>query len=122
VQPRYGNRFAPLLVAWGDRQGLGAAAGLGGVVFVGLGTPAAQAVSGFAYVAQGLPGGDELQMGVLLHELGHAVGLDHVDDTVQVMNSVGDAGRPLARYIDGDLAGLDRVGRRAGCLPPLPGR
>ena len=122
VQGRYGNRFAPLLIAWGDDLALGQAAGLGGLIYVALSTPAAQAVSGFAYVTRGLPGGDAFQTGVLLHELGHAVGLDHADDTVQVMNSVGDSGRPLTAYIDGDLAGLDRLGRRAGCLPAIPGR
>ncbi|HVL92339.1 MAG TPA: hypothetical protein VM264_03250 [Acidimicrobiales bacterium] len=124
VQSRYGNRFAPLLIAWAPPAEIGEAAGFGGIVTVRGRTAPVQVVSGFAYVARqlGRPGqtnGDALQIGVLLHELGHALGLDHADETLQVMNSVGDAGRPITSYLDGDLAGLDRVGRRAGCLPPV---
>ncbi|MGI8685038.1 MAG: hypothetical protein ACR2MO_08135 [Acidimicrobiales bacterium] len=119
VQPRYGARFAPLLIAWTDA--IGGAAGLGGMHFIGTANAPAQAVTGFAFVSRGLTtfGSESLHTGVLLHELGHAVGLDHADDTLQVMNSVGDAGQPLTAYVDGDLAGLDRLGRGAGCLPPI---
>ena len=124
VQGRYGQRFVPLLVAWVDARVMGGAAGLGGINFVDTGRAPAQIVTGFAYVARSIIslGGDDLQTGVLLHELGHALGLDHADETLQVMNSVGDAGRPLTAYGDGDLAGLDRLGRAAGCLTPLAPR
>jgi hypothetical protein len=121
VQPRYGARFAPLLIGWADSRALGGAAGLGGLHFLGTANAPVQAVTGFAYLARNLAtfGSESLQTGVLLHELGHAVGLDHADDTLQVMNSVGDAGQPTTTYLDGDLAGLDRVGRAAGCLTPI---
>lgn len=53
----------------------------------------------------------------LLHELAHAVGLDHVDDPAQLMNPF-ECGQP-AQYAPGDLAGLRRVGVAAGPLPLL---
>ncbi|MGY4643655.1 matrixin family metalloprotease [Cellulomonas sp. URHB0016] len=53
--------------------------------------------------------------GALLHELGHTVGLTHVDDPRQVMaTGLGDQSVP--RYQAGDVAGLRRVGAAAGCL------
>ena len=122
VQPaRYGARFAPLLIGWAVSGTIGGAAGLGGTYYIGTASAPVQAVTGFAFAARNLTafGSDDLQTGVLLHELGHAIGLDHADDTLQVMNSVGDAGLPLTAYVDGDLAGLDRLGRGAGCITPI---
>jgi hypothetical protein len=51
---------------------------------------------------------------LLLHEIGHALGLDHVADVHQVMTS----GKSLDRDVlgAGDLAGLRKVGRSAGCF------
>jgi hypothetical protein len=48
-----------------------------------------------------------------LHEIGHAVGLDHPQAAGEIMTS-GAYDLP-ARYQPGDLAGLARLGRRAGC-------
>lgn len=58
---------------------------------------------------------------LLLHELGHAVGLLHVYDDSQVMNPVIGGWSP-GRYADGDRRGLTRVGADAGCMtgPWLP--
>jgi hypothetical protein len=56
---------------------------------------------------------------VALHELGHVVGLADVTDTRQVMNSEILVRGP-SHYATGDLWGLHRVGRRAGCLVPAP--
>lgn len=56
----------------------------------------------------------------MLHEVSHAVGLDHVDDRRQVMNPVTSATNPLTRLSAGDLRGLNRVGVQAGCFSRDP--
>ncbi len=51
----------------------------------------------------------------LIHELGHAVGLDHVEDPRQMMYPA--PTRHAASYAKGDLRGLAKVGVGAGCFP-----
>lgn len=56
---------------------------------------------------------------VLLHELGHLVGLDHVDDPVQLMAPTPGFGEVVLG--EGDRAGLRAVGAETGCLEvPTP--
>ncbi|HEX6418878.1 MAG TPA: matrixin family metalloprotease, partial [Acidimicrobiales bacterium] len=62
------------------------------------------------------PGGREAVRAVLLHELGHLVGLDHVDDPGQLMQPVAQA--DLVAFGPGDLTGLAHLGRGA-CHPDL---
>ena len=50
---------------------------------------------------------------LVLHELGHVMGLAHVEDRSQLMASVLPASADLQA---GDLAGLSRVGSGAGCV------
>ncbi len=58
---------------------------------------------------------DKVRMAVLLHELGHAVGLNHARLSSEIMYPTVSNGGP-AGYSAGDLAGLAKVGRAAGCL------
>lgn len=56
---------------------------------------------------------------VLMHEVSHAVGLNHVNDPAQVMNPYVD--NRAAAWGAGDLTGLGRVGAAAGCIgAPAP--
>lgn len=54
---------------------------------------------------------------LLLHEVAHALGVDHVDDDTQLMSPVLQyRSEPMALGA-GDLEALRRVGAQAGCLP-----
>lgn len=53
---------------------------------------------------------------VLLHELGHIMGLDHVKDPDQLMYSGRHPNFGLRDFGPGDLEGLRRLGMDAGCL------
>ena len=52
---------------------------------------------------------------LLLHEIGHAVGLGHVGTTREIMYPTM-LSRELSRYKEGDRTGLKRVGRPLGCI------
>jgi hypothetical protein len=62
----------------------------------------------------------ELRTNLYLHEIGHALGLAHVDATDEVMHSPLSVSSPLTEYSRGDREGLRRLGREAGCLNPPP--
>ncbi|WP_460801670.1 matrixin family metalloprotease [Nocardioides pacificus] len=51
---------------------------------------------------------------LLLHEIGHVVGLDHVNDRSQTLHPT--LQRAPARFGAGDLAGLAEVGAGQGCF------
>lgn len=116
---RYGDRWAPVLVAWSDPDELpglrGDVAGLGGSGAVGLDGGTMTYVSGQAALdgpqlerMMGLPGGMSAARAVILHELAHVVGLGHVDSPTQLMHDEGHPG--IDSFQLGDREGLARLG------------
>lgn len=116
---RYGDRWAPVLVAFADEAAVPALAGTLGIAQVQPVTDRWAGreflVSGTVYLHTDLlaPGRAPADyQAVLRHELAHVVGLDHVDDPTQLMYPV--AG--VTTFQAGDLTGLAALGDGA-CAP-----
>jgi hypothetical protein len=114
---RYGDRWAPVLIAWTDPVGvpsLSGAAGMAGSTAISVMSPEPIVYVTGAVVLDGPdfgrmlshPKGAAQARGVLLHELAHLLGLAHVDDPSQLMHPSG----PQTELQVGDLAGLSRLG------------
>ena len=123
----YGDRWAPVLVVWATPEedpGLaGPVAGMAGSAPLSLGGGPAVYVTGEVRLdapqlteALALPGGEDAVRAVVQHELGHVVGLDHVDDPHQLMYPETRLG--VVDFAAGDLTGLAQLGR-GPCVPEL---
>ena len=126
---RYGERWAPLLIAWvpPELTDLGLSGGLEGGGAQGVSLAAVVPNEGGPSYVSGqvvLNAGNRLSAGfgagttdgeVLLHELAHAVGRNHVLDPTQVMYPQTTNGE--STFGAGDRAGLAALGAPAGCHP-----
>jgi hypothetical protein len=115
---RYGSRWSPVLVAWTDPREypqMSGYAGLGGPDAVAGSTPGHRRyVSGVillnrAHLAQVVTwdGAQERLGAIVLHEFGHLIGLDHVNDPSQLMYA-----QPTAHaggFEDGDRRGIAQL-------------
>jgi hypothetical protein len=119
---RYGKRWAPVLISWSSPEespGLaGRIAGLGGSGYAQTpGHPLVLVAGQVNLDAPALadvmhrPEGPAHVRAVIMHELGHVVGLDHVQDRHELMNekNVG-----ATDFGPGDLRGLALLGK-GGC-------
>lgn len=116
VQDRYGDRWAPVLVAWsdpGEHTGLaGDTIGVAGPVEVDTGSGPRFVTGQVVLHAEWFAGrttgvGARQARAVLLHELGHLVGLGHAADPFSLMSPQYQA---VHDYALADRAGLARLG------------
>lgn len=123
---RYGRKWAPILVIWDhgrpnrlatDNPGGGRATNIGGVYTSGFLLLNVDAVDADGRrLANGF--GDGPTWGrVMIHELGHIMGLGHVASPQQIMYDELGIQRGRAEYHAGDLSGLKVLGREGGCVP-----
>lgn len=124
---RYGKRWAPVLITWSTPE---ETPGLAGNIAGDGGSTAVQApgrplvlVAGqvrldapdMAGIMAGRPDGPTQVRAIIMHELGHVLGLDHINDPSQLMHPDNTG---LHDFADGDRAGLALLGT-GPCVPQL---
>ena len=129
---RYGERWAPIVVGWTSGAPFSVTSEVEGA------SPIAAGGSVYEFNEDGLPvyvtglaafdANAELSPGfggrtwgqAMLHELGHVVGLGHIDDPTSVMNPL--IGSRAASWGGADREGLWALGMGGACVPapPLP--
>lgn len=107
----------PVLIGWADEDEVeelaGDVAGIGGAVAVGDGRgwwfgTGSMALDTEAFDRlEGARDGHDVELGIVLHELGHVVGLAHVDDRGELMHR---DGVPRPTFGPGDVEGLTELG------------
>jgi hypothetical protein len=116
---QYGDRWAPVVVAWETVQEnptfATEVAGEAGSQSLSLGDGPRVFVTGAVSLDEEqfddillTPAGEAIARAIVLHELGHLVGLDHVTDAHQLMYPTTTTVLDLAA---GDLTGLSALGR-----------
>ena len=123
IQPeRYGDDWAPLLIAWSDEQEMpelaGEIAGVGGSAAV----PGADGTGMWLVAGRVVLDAPDLNdlmhrengygqaRAIVVHELAHALGLDHVSDPTELMHPVSSTRLDLG---PGDREGLALLGQAA---------
>jgi hypothetical protein len=122
---RYGDRWAPVLIAWADPAASDIPFEHGGRIAAGVAVPVIPPtrfedvyVSGWIALNAddpNPPGFDVpgQQGPVILHELGHLMGLGHVRAPGELMEG---SGGGVVDFGPGDLEGLRRLGASGGCV------
>ena len=124
----FGQRWAPLLIGWVRPDQTDIAFSGNGHAFAAVARPLTaptdprQYISGWIAVNQldpNPPGWAEPgdQGPTVLHELGHIMGLNHVQSKAELMEPSGGLVTDLG---PGDREGLSLLGRSAGCLKEAP--